>query len=260
MKIMVLRFLISVFLVLGSPVLTYAEQSHSSPANIVIIGPPGSGKGTLAAKLSEDTKLPVLTISQMLKSQMQSDPALKSQVEKLMSSGQLVPDSIIMDALKKELVLPKYAQGVIFDGFPRTLGQTKFFEETQRKVSLVIIYEMSDEDIVKRMQGRRVHEPSGRMYHIDTMPPKIPGKDDITGEDLVQRQDDQEEIVKKRLGYYRTISEPVARWFILKAKDPTNEVLTQIVVLDGNQDFKQVWKTLCARTKQAKNSPVNCQG
>jgi adenylate kinase len=166
----------------------YAMRAQSvKPEYYVLIGPPGSGKGTLADKLSKHVSLPVLTVSSVLKQNMQKDKDLEKQVKDLMAEGKFVSDAIINQVLVQELQSEVYVKGVIFDGFPRTLAQTKFFAENNIIIDTVIVLDVNDEDIIQRMQGRRVHLASGRVYHVESMPPKVAGKDDLTGEDLVQR-------------------------------------------------------------------------
>ena len=210
--------------------------------NIVLVGPPGSGKGTLATKLSEHTGLPILTVSTVLKQAMQKDEVLAKEAKALMDQGKFVSDDIIERILAQELRDVRYQNGVIFDGFPRTLAQTAFFRNNQIEVDMVIILEADDDLIVERMAGRRVHLPSGRMYHIVNNPPKVEGLDDVSGEALSQRPDDDPEIVRRRLADYHALTKPVIEW--AKSELEPEGVVKKVLFVDATQPIDVVWSTV----------------
>ena len=234
------KILISlVLLALGIGVYMLNDQS-SFQGNIVLVGPPGSGKGTLAQTLSEHTNLPVLTVSTVLKQAMQNDPELEKEVKALMDQGKLVSDEVIEAVLSSELKQSKYQHGVIFDGFPRTVQQTLFFANNDLSIDLLIHLEVDDEAIVERMAGRLVHQPSGRMYHVTNNPPKVAGYDDVTGERLSQRADDEPEIVRRRLKDYERLTAPVLDWANQEFKK--EGVVKRIATINAMQSIDEVWK------------------
>lgn len=226
-------------LVLGIGIGGYIMTNQTPyTGNIVLVGPPGSGKGTLATKISEHTQLPILTVSTVLKQAMREDETLAKEAKALMDQGKFVSDEIIERVLSKELTHEKYQQGVIFDGFPRTLQQTSFFASNDIQVDLLLVLELDSDIIVERMAGRRVHLPSGRMYHITNNPPKVAGKDDLTGEALSQRADDDPEIVRRRLVDYEALTMPVLTW----AQSEEGNRVSHIVAIDASLSIDQVWQ------------------
>ncbi|MCP8352140.1 adenylate kinase family protein [Candidatus Synchoanobacter obligatus] len=226
---------------------------NKNPVYYVLVGPPGAGKGTLALKLAKEEGIPVITASSVLKKNMTPG----SEVQELMSAGKFVPDSLVMSLLAKELEGSQYAKGAIFDGFPRTIAQSEFFAQVGIQVDLMIVLEIEDAKIVERMGGRRIHLPSGRMYHIDHMPPKVPGKDDETGEPLAQREDDRADIVEARLKDYHKLTFPIVAWAKKQVDNPQG-VVKNMVFVDASQSFDQVWETLCQQQKALDGPMTSC--
>lgn len=238
MKLIFLALLVALGLA-GLAGYMYITDDRVEKMNIVLIGPPGSGKGTLATRLSDTTRLPVLTVSSVLKTAMLTDPELAANVKVLMDAGKFVSDEIIEQVLSKELANPKYQQGVIFDGFPRTVAQTGFFEKNQLSIDYMVVLEVDPAVIVERMAGRRVHLPSGRMYHIINNPPKVENMDDVTGEPLSQRADDDPSIVKRRLSDYENLTQPVLSW--AKTSLDNHQVVKQMIFVDATQSIEDVF-------------------
>lgn len=181
--------------------------------NILLLGPPGSGKGTVAQMLTEKYQFSLLSTGNMLRQAIQEETALGLEAKKIMDKGQLVSDQIMLDMVVDNMKNHNNIKGWVFDGFPRTIVQAEAMVERGIKLDLVLFLSASDEVIIRRMSGRRVHTASGRVYHIDNNPPKVEGKDDITGESLVIRSDDQEDVVRKRLAVYRELTEPLIDFY-----------------------------------------------
>lgn len=238
-----------VLIALLASICVQAGVEKSAPVTIVLLGPPGSGKGTLAQHLSKAEGFPVVTVSQVLKNQMRLDPVLNERLSALMSEGKLVPDDVVSEVLQKEIVQDRYSKGVIFDGFPRTLAQCDFFSKQHMVIDLMIVLDISDDAIAARMGGRRVHTPSGRMYHVDSMPPRVAGQDDVTGEPLVQREDDKPEIVRARLQDYHEQTEPIIDWAKQQALSQSGMV-KKVVAVDAAVDFEQVIARLCEQLNE----------
>ena len=169
---------------------------------IILLGPPGSGKGTQANYIKEKFRIPQISTGDMLRAAVKAGSELGLKARKIMEAGELVPDDLILDLVKERVSEPDCINGYLFDGFPRTIAQAEGMLEAGIGVDYVIELKVDDEEIIKRMSGRRVHLESGRTYHIVFNPPKIDNLDDITGEPLVQREDDKEETVRKRLEIY----------------------------------------------------------
>ena len=169
---------------------------------IILLGAPGAGKGTQAQFITEKYGIPQISTGDMLRAAVKAQTELGKQVEQVMASGGLVTDDIIIALVKERISQPDCSNGFLFDGFPRTIPQAEAMVEAGVEIDVVLEIDVADDEIVKRLSGRRVHPGSGRVYHIEFNPPKIENKDDETGEDLVQRDDDQEETVRNRLSLY----------------------------------------------------------
>lgn len=171
---------------------------------IILLGPPGAGKGTQAKLIAEKFNIPQISTGDMLRSAIKNGTELGKIAKSVMDAGQLVSDDLIINLVKDRLAESDCAGGCIFDGFPRTIPQAEALAQAGVDIDYVIEISVPDDEIVSRMSGRRAHLASGRTYHIIHNPPKVEGKDDVTGEDLVQRDDDKEEVVRDRLSVYHT--------------------------------------------------------
>lgn len=180
---------------------------------IILLGAPGAGKGTQAAFITEKYSIPQISTGDMLRSAVKAKTELGLKVEAVMTSGGLVTDEIIISLVKERIQQDDCANGFLFDGFPRTIPQAQALEESGVQIDVVLNIEVSDEEIVKRMSGRRVHPDSGRVYHVSNNPPQVEGIDDVSGEPLVQREDDKEETVRKRLEVYHQQTKPLVNFY-----------------------------------------------
>jgi adenylate kinase len=180
---------------------------------IILLGAPGSGKGTQSAFVSKTLGIPQISTGEMLRAAVAAGTSLGIAAKKVMDAGQLVSDDIIIGLVKERLSQPDCRNGYLFDGFPRTLAQAEAMKNDGITVDHVLEIDVADDEIIERMSGRRVHLSSGRTYHVVFNPPKTPGKDDETGEPLIQRDDDKEETVKKRLHIYHELTEPLKGFY-----------------------------------------------
>jgi adenylate kinase len=183
---------------------------------IILLGPPGAGKGTQAAFIKERFGIPQISTGDMLRAAVKAGTPLGLAAKKVMDAGQLVSDDIIIGLVKERLKEPDCAAGYLFDGFPRTIPQADSMKAAGVRVDVVLEIDVPDADIIDRMSGRRVHLASGRTYHVKHNPPKVAGRDDVTGEPLIQRDDDKEDVVRKRLEVYheqtRVLVDYYSRW------------------------------------------------
>jgi len=180
---------------------------------LILLGPPGAGKGTQATFIKEKFGIPQISTGDMLRAAVKAGTPLGLEAKKIMDAGGLVRDDIIIGLVKDRLKEPDCQNGYMFDGFPRTIPQADAMKEAGVAIDYVLEIDVPDADIVERMSGRRAHLPSGRTYHVKFNPPKVPGKDDVTGEDLVQRDDDKEETVKKRLDVYHSQTKALVDYY-----------------------------------------------
>lgn len=184
---------------------------------IILLGGPGAGKGTQAGFITEKFGIPQISTGDMLRSHVKAGTELGQAAKKIMDEGGLVSDDIIMGMVKERIKEDDCANGYLFDGFPRTIPQAEALKEAGVPVDAVVEIDVADEEIIKRMSGRRVHLASGRTYHIVFNPPAEEGKDDVTGEPLIQRDDDQEDTVKARLKVYHDQTEPLIDFYSKEA-------------------------------------------
>lgn len=180
---------------------------------LILLGPPGAGKGTQANFIKEKFNIPQISTGDMLRAAVKAGTPLGIEAKKVMDAGGLVSDDIIIGLVKDRLTQPDCANGYLFDGFPRTIPQADAMKDAGVAIDYVLEIDVPDESIVERMSGRRVHQPSGRTYHVKFNPPKVEGKDDVTGEELIQRDDDKEETVKKRLAVYHEQTEVLVGYY-----------------------------------------------
>ena len=180
---------------------------------LILLGAPGAGKGTQAAFICQQYGIPQISTGDMLRAAVKAGTPLGLAAKKVMDSGQLVSDDMILGLVEERLKEPDCAAGYLFDGFPRTLPQADAMKARKVAIDWVLEIEVPDEEIVQRMSGRRVHPASGRTYHVKFNPPRAEGRDDATGEPLVQRDDDREDTVKKRLEVYRAQTRPLIDYY-----------------------------------------------
>tara|TARA_B100000678_G_C18170635_1_gene487050 strand:- start:302 stop:958 length:657 start_codon:yes stop_codon:yes gene_type:complete len=180
---------------------------------LILLGAPGAGKGTQAQFICERYDIPQISTGDMLRAAVKEGSELGLKVKEIMTTGGLVSDDIIIALVKERIAQPDCANGFLFDGFPRTIPQADAMKEGGVKIDHVLEIAVADEEIVNRLAGRRVHPASGRVYHVDHNPPKEEGKDDVTGEALVQRDDDRENTVRNRLSVYHEQTEPLVGYY-----------------------------------------------
>jgi len=188
---------------------------------LILLGAPGAGKGTQATYISKKFSIPQISTGDMLRAAVKAGTPLGIAAKKIMDAGGLVSDDIIINLVKERIKEADCANGFLFDGFPRTIPQAEAMKQAGVQIDYVVEIDVADSEIVQRMSGRRVHQASGRTYHVVFNPPKVAGKDDVTGEDLIQRDDDKEETVKKRLSVYHDQTKPLVDFYSNWAKSGT---------------------------------------
>jgi len=211
---------------------------------IILLGAPGAGKGTQAQFLTKKYNIPQISTGDMLRAAIKAGTEMGKLAKEAMDAGKLVTDDIIIGLVQDRIKEDDCKNGFLLDGFPRTLAQADAVTNAGIEIDAVIEIDVPDEEIVKRMSGRRAHLASGRTYHIVYNPPKVEGKDDITGEELVQRDDDKEEVVLDRLKVYHEQTEPLIGYY--KAQDAKNPQLKYITV-DGTADIKDVEEAIVSQ-------------
>lgn len=180
---------------------------------IILLGPPGAGKGTQAEVISNELKIPHISTGDILRESIRNKTSLGEEAKKIMDQGKLVSDEIILGIIKERVSKDDCKFGFLFDGFPRTIGQADGLKNLNINIDLVLEISLSDEVIISRMSGRRIHLSSGRSYHTEFNPPKVEGKDDLSGEDLIQRDDDKPETVLARLEVYKNQTNPLINYY-----------------------------------------------
>ncbi|MEZ8764441.1 adenylate kinase [Vibrio alginolyticus] len=203
---------------------------------IILLGAPGAGKGTQANFIMEKYGIPQISTGDMLRAAIKAGTELGKQAKAVIDAGQLVSDEIILGLIKERIAQEDCANGFLLDGFPRTIPQADSLKEMGVDVDYVIEFDVADDVIVERMAGRRAHLPSGRTYHVVYNPPKVEGKDDVTGEDLVVRDDDKEETVRARLGVYHEQTAPLINYYGKEAEAGK----TKYLKFDGTKQVAEV--------------------
>ncbi len=209
---------------------------------IILLGAPGAGKGTQAQFLMDRYGIPQISTGDMLRAAIKAGTPLGLQAKAVMDQGQLVSDDLIIGLVKERIAQPDCQKGFLLDGFPRTIPQADAMKDAGVAVDVVLEFDVPDEEIVKRMSGRRVHPGSGRVYHLIYNPPKVEGKDDVTGEELVIRADDEETTVRKRLDIYHQQTEPLIGYY----KSAADQGLTRYLRIDGTQAVTAVSEQLAS--------------
>lgn len=209
---------------------------------IILLGAPGAGKGTQAQFLMGKFGIPQISTGDMLRAAIKAGTELGLAAKKVMDEGKLVSDELIIGLVKERIAQPDCAKGFLLDGFPRTIPQADAMKENGIRVDHVIEFDVPDDVIVERMSGRRVHPASGRVYHVQYNPPKVEGKDDQTGEDLVIRDDDKEETVRKRLAIYHEQTKPLVDYY----RNEAGQGNCQYHKVDGTQPVEKVSQELAS--------------
>ena len=209
----------------------------------ILLGAPGAGKGTQAQYIAEKYGIPQISTGDMLRAAVKVKTELGLQVEQVMASGGLVTDDIIIALVKERIQEPDCANGFLFDGFPRTIPQAQAMIDESVEIDVVLEIDVPDDEIVKRLGGRRVHLNSGRIYHVEFNPPKVAGKDDETGEDLIQRDDDKEGTVRNRLAVYHEQTEPLVNFYTELSSAGNN---VHVIKVNGVASVEQIKSEIIA--------------
>ncbi len=204
--------------------------------NIIMVGPPGAGKGTQGPIIRDDLCICHLATGDLLREAVAKGTELGKQAKDVMARGELVSDELVIGLFKEQMANPECERGMLLDGFPRTTVQAEkldqMFKETGKKIDKVIEFSVDDNVLVERIEGRRIHKDSGRTYHVKFNPPKVAGKDDVTGEPLIQRSDDKAENVSRRLATFRKQTQPVIEYYAAKGK---------VKEINADQAIDKVW-------------------
>jgi adenylate kinase len=210
---------------------------------VILLGPPGAGKGTQAKFICEAHGIPQISTGDMLRAAVAAGSELGRQAKAVMDAGQLVSDDTIIGLVKERIAQPDCARGFLFDGFPRTLAQAEATRAAGVTIDAIVEIQVPDDEIVRRMSGRRVHLSSGRTYHLVFNPPRVEGRDDATGEPLIQRDDDREETVRKRLAAYHAQTEVLSSFYGTLAKSGAPDA-PSFVTVDGTRAIDAVRRAI----------------
>lgn len=223
---------------------------------LVLLGSPGAGKGTQAGFISEKFHIPQISTGDMLRAATKAGTPIGLQAKKIMDEGRLVSDDIMIQLIKDRLAEPDCVQGALLDGFPRTIPQADALRDNGIYLDFIIEIRVPDEEVIKRLSGRRIHPASGRTYHTIYQPPKVPDHDDETGEPLIQRVDDHEDTIRKRLGVYHQQTEPLVNYYIEAAKKDDPHAPTYLRV-NGQESVTQVRDEIFAALDAARQQKIN---
>lgn len=207
--------------------------------NLILLGPPGAGKGTQAEHICRKFSIPQISTGDMLRAAIAAGTELGKQAKDIIDNGQLVSDELIIGLVKERIKEDDCKNGFLLDGFPRTVAQAEATKAAGVKIAAIVEIEVPDDVIVTRLGGRRVHLASGRSYHIEFKKPKVDGKDDITGEDLIQRDDDREDTIRNRLKAYHTLTEAVAGYYH-KLADNNDPDAPAFITIDGTRAIDEI--------------------
>lgn len=205
--------------------------------HIILLGPPGAGKGTQAEFICESLHIPFVSTGDIFREMIQSGTKLGVEIKKFYDAGELVPDDIVIDVLKKRISQADCRNGFLLDGFPRNVAQAKELSDSGIKIDYIIEIKIDEKAVIERLSGRRIHPGSGRTYHLLYHPPQVEGKDDITGEPLIQRTDDKLEVIQNRLRIFHsmtTVLNAYYQWFSKENPD----FAPKYVIVDGSGDVK----------------------
>ena len=216
--------------------------------NIILFGAPGAGKGTQAKFLINEFDLIQISTGDMLRGEIKSGSDLGNQAKSIMDAGKLVDDELIIKLVTKRINVDDCKNGYLFDGFPRTIPQAQSLRLANIQIDLILNIIVDESDIVNRITGRRVHPASGRTYHIEYNPPKMPEKDDVTGDDLIQRDDDTEETVRKRLSVYHEQTEPLISFY--KSWKQENDEAPKFIDVPGIGNIPEISQRIIASIEQ----------
>jgi len=210
---------------------------------LILLGPPGAGKGTQAKSICEKYGIPQISTGDMLRAAVSAGTPLGIEAKKVMDAGELVSDDLILQLVKDRISENDCTSGYLLDGFPRTIAQAEGMKKLGIDVDFVVELQVEDEEIIERMGGRRIHPASGRVYHVKFNPPKTENQDDETGEALIQREDDAEQTVRKRLDVYHKQTAPLIDYYSTN-KDETSENIPTYVEINGSGDLKVISESI----------------
>ena len=217
---------------------------------IILLGPPGAGKGTQANFIREEFRIPQISTGDILRAEVAAGTPRGTELKRVMDAGELVSDELILDIVRTRVTADDCRNGYLFDGFPRTVAQADGMKAHGIGVDYVVELRVDDEEIIRRMSGRRVHPGSGRTYHVEFNPPRVEGRDDATGEALVQREDDREETVRKRLEVYHRQTSPLVEYYAREAEKSGKNGL-EFFYVNGGEDVESVREAIISKLKNA---------